>query len=137
MATFTTNICPKPFLMAEMYGNATVGCEYLSSCASPISAHRSCLSVVLPGRMCQEFAGIHCCLPCPKTDWLYPDNFNTITDAANWINVAGIVCTVFLLITWAVLPVEKTHRHYLSICLAIGVVFMQVCCGLTHAYRSY
>jgi hypothetical protein len=39
---------------------------------------------------------------------------------------AGIVCTAFLFLSWAVLPVEKTHRHYLSICLAIGVTFMQV-----------
>lgn len=76
--------------------------------------------------MCEALGGIHCCLPCPKTDWLYPDNFNTITDVASWVNVAGIVCVMFLLVTWAVLPVEKTHRHYLSICLAIGVVFMEV-----------
>jgi hypothetical protein len=76
--------------------------------------------------MCEAFGTVHCCLPCPNTNWLYPDNFNTITDAANWVNVAGIVCVMFLLLTWAVLPVEKTHRHYLSICLAIAVVFMEV-----------
>jgi hypothetical protein len=76
--------------------------------------------------MCQAFGTVHCCLPCPQTDWTYPDNFNTIADAASWINVAGIVCTAFLLLSWAALPIEKTHRHYLSICLAIGVTFMQV-----------
>jgi hypothetical protein len=89
-------------------------------------AHRLFLLLVIAGRMCQPFAGIHCCLPCPKTDWLYPDNFNTITDAANWVNVASMVCTMFVLISWAVLPVEKTHRHYLSICLSLAVALLQV-----------
>jgi hypothetical protein len=76
--------------------------------------------------MCQAFGTVHCCLPCPQTDWTYPDNFDTIAESASWINVAGIVCTVFLLLSWAALPIEKTHRHYLSICLAIAVAFMQV-----------
>src|ERR1700726_3206212 len=84
-------------------------------------------SLVLSGRFCQKVGEIHCCLPCPTTDWVYPDNFNTITQAASWINVVGMACSVFLLLSFAALPVEKTHRHYLSICLAIGTIFMQVC----------
>jgi len=31
-----------------------------------------------------------------------------------------------LLLSWLVLPVEKTHRHYLSICLTIAVMLMNV-----------
>jgi hypothetical protein len=74
---------------------------------------------------------VHCCLPCPKTDWLYPDNFNTVTTAVSWLNVAAITCVVFLLLSWAVLPVGKTHRHYLNVCLAVAVGFMQVCYHIT------
>lgn len=60
------------------------------------------------------------------TDWAYPDNFNTAATAANWVNVVGMICCGFLLISWIVLPVEKTHRHYLSISLACAIVLMNV-----------
>jgi hypothetical protein len=40
--------------------------------------------------------------------------------------VASMVCSAFLLLSFAFLPVSKTHRHYLSICLTIAVVFMEV-----------
>jgi len=70
--------------------------------------------------------GVTCCLPCPLTDWVYPDSFNTLGVAAEWIAVAGAACCVFLLLSWLVLPVEKTHRHYLSICLTIAVMLMNV-----------
>ena len=82
--------------------------------------------IVVTGRFCSDLLPVECCLPCPQTEWLYPDNFTTITDSADWINVAGMFCSVFLLVSFACLPVEKTHRHYLSICLVIGVALMQV-----------
>jgi hypothetical protein len=83
-------------------------------------------SIVISGRFCSDLLPIECCLPCPSTEWLYPDNFNTITDSANWINVASAICSVFLVASFAFLPVEKTHRHYLSVCLAIGTLVMSV-----------
>jgi len=46
---------------------------------------------------------------------------------ANWVNVAALFLTVYLLLSFAVLPVRLTHRHYLSVCLAIGVLSMEVC----------
>ena len=46
--------------------------------------------------------------------------------AMDWVNVVGMVCTVYLLISFAVLPVQKTHRHYLSVCLAVSIGIMQV-----------
>ncbi|EAQ93629.1 hypothetical protein CHGG_01864 [Chaetomium globosum CBS 148.51] len=58
--------------------------------------------------------------------WAYPDSFQTMTEGANWVAVASTVCCVFLLLSWAVLPVEKTYRHYLSICLTAGVMFMNL-----------
>jgi hypothetical protein len=125
MASQGQGLCPAPFLEAELFGNTT-GCRLKLDALQKCKNAYTTFSSVISGRMCEAVGGVYCCLPCPKTDWLYPDNFNTITDVASWVNVAGIVCVMFLLITWAVLPVEKTHRHYLSICLAIGVVFMEV-----------
>ncbi|KAI0395804.1 hypothetical protein F5Y17DRAFT_474086 [Xylariaceae sp. FL0594] len=80
----------------------------------------------IAGRLCSDLTGYSCCLPCPLTDWVYPDSFYTATQSANWINVAGMIGCAFLLLSWLVLPVERTHRHYLSICLTIAVVFMNL-----------
>ncbi|KAI1493121.1 hypothetical protein F5X96DRAFT_677263 [Biscogniauxia mediterranea] len=80
----------------------------------------------IEGRLCAPLGTLSCCLPCPMTDWAYPDTFDAATGAANWINVVGMVCCVFLLISWIVLPVERTHRHYLSICLTCAIVLMNL-----------
>ena len=48
------------------------------------------------------------------------------TQVANWLNVAAMVATMFCLLSFFILPVKWTHRHYLSICLAIAVAFMEV-----------
>lgn len=60
------------------------------------------------------------------TDWVYPDSFTTIGTVANWIATVSVICCVFLLVSWATLPVEKTNRHYLSICFTLGVLIMNV-----------
>ncbi|KAI1277087.1 hypothetical protein F5Y07DRAFT_112674 [Xylaria sp. FL0933] len=80
----------------------------------------------IAGRLCSNITGASCCLPCPLTDWVYPDNFKTATKSADWVNVAGMIGCAFLLLSWIVLPVERTHRHYLSICLTVAVVFMNL-----------
>lgn len=83
------------------------------------------LCPVIDGRFCQELSStLTCCLPCPMTDFTYPDSFNTLGQAADWVSVAGTACCVFLLLSWVFLPVEKTHRHYLSICLTTAVGLM-------------
>lgn len=82
---------------------------------------------VVEGRLCQKITDtLSCCMPCPMTDWAYPDSFQTLSLAAGWVAVVSTVCCVFLLLSWIFLPVEKTNRHYMSICLTIGVVFMNV-----------
>lgn len=58
--------------------------------------------------------------------------FEHRTEIANWVNVAALILTVFLLLSFAVLPVKWTHRHYLSICLALGVACIEV--GLTSLF---
>ncbi|OCK84677.1 hypothetical protein K432DRAFT_288381 [Lepidopterella palustris CBS 459.81] len=80
------------------------------------------------GRFCapvpQISADLTCCIPCPATDYLYDDNFQTWYRAAEWINVAGLFFCVFLLLSFLFLPAEKTRRHYLSYCLIVGVMLM-------------
>ncbi|KAK1990595.1 hypothetical protein LX36DRAFT_738285 [Colletotrichum falcatum] len=81
----------------------------------------------IKGRLCQKLsATLECCLPCPLTDWVYPEYFNTLTTAANWVCVASAAGCLFLLLSWAFLPVDKTYRHYLSICLTIAVLIMNL-----------
>ncbi|KAL8755290.1 MAG: hypothetical protein Q9199_003756 [Rusavskia elegans] len=84
----------------------------------------------LPGRFCAPVpslgGSIECCLPCPATSWIYSDNFETIPKASNWLNVAGMVCTMSLLVSFFVLPVEKTSRHYLTVCFIIAVCILQL-----------
>ncbi|KAK2060508.1 hypothetical protein LY76DRAFT_411588 [Colletotrichum caudatum] len=81
----------------------------------------------IDGRLCQSLGGpIQCCLPCPLTDWVYPEYFNTLTTAANWVCVASATGCLFLLLSWAFLPVDKTYRHYLSICLTLAVLIMNL-----------
>ena len=58
-----------------------------------------------------------------------------MTQAASWVNVAGIVCSVFLLVSFAFLPIGKTHRHYLSVCLTIATVMLEV--GSEIEYGGY
>lgn len=84
----------------------------------------------LEGRFCAPVPSaegmVDCCLPCPITDWVYSDDFNTIPKAANWLNVAGMVCSVLLLISFVVLPVQRTNRHYLTIGLVVAICFLQL-----------
>lgn len=60
------------------------------------------------------------------TEWVYPDSFDTLSAVANWVSLISVICCFFLLLSWAVLPVEKTNRHYLSMCLTIAVLLMNV-----------
>lgn len=80
----------------------------------------------IDGRLCMNEGEISCCLPCPMTAWAYPDNFDTMGKAADWVAVASTICCVFLLLSWLLLPIDKTHRHYLSICLTLAVTFMNL-----------
>ena len=138
-------LCPGPFLEQALFPSSG-GCSF--------SALLHCLTVslmeaVLPGRFCLPTPTVNgtvsCCLPCPATDWVYSDGaillvqrllstppnrfigFERRSEIASWVNVAMLVTTVLLLLSFAVLPVKWTHCHYLSVCLAIGVGFMEVC----------
>ncbi|TPX11224.1 uncharacterized protein E0L32_001042 [Thyridium curvatum] len=80
----------------------------------------------IDGRFCASLGDVSCCLPCPMTDFVYPESFNTLGTVAGWVGVVSLICAVFLLASYAVLPVEKTHRHYLSICLTCAVAILSL-----------
>ncbi|KAK8036761.1 g-protein coupled receptor [Apiospora phragmitis] len=104
-----------------MAGNASVfpcPAPFLNELAFPATGG------FIDGRLCQLFGPLSCCLPCPMTDWAYPDGFKSSSQVANWINVVGAVCCVFLLASWSFLAAEKTHRHYLSISLTCALGFI-------------
>ena len=106
MANFSmdgVNLCPPPFFDLNLFDDGGF----------------------TEGRICQRISDqMSCCLPCPMTQWVYPDSFNTMTDVANWVAAASGICCLFLLLSWACLPVEKTNRHYLSVGITGGVLLM-------------
>ena len=106
MATNTTLSCPAPFLSESDYPGS-----------GGFQAGRFCGQVV---------AGLSCCLPCPVAQWVFSDDFYHKLEIAYWFNVPSLVCQVFLLLTYAVLPVEKSHRHYLSAGLCVSMIMVEV-----------
>ena len=44
--------------------------------------------------------------------------------AAEWLNVVGLILMVFMLLSYLVLPAQKTRSHYLSVCLIVSVVMI-------------
>ena len=46
---------------------------------------------------------------------------------STYLNLVGVACCVFLLLSFAVLSVEYTNRHYLSVCLVTAILILQVC----------
>ncbi|KAF8424663.1 hypothetical protein EV426DRAFT_665427 [Tirmania nivea] len=67
-----------------------------------------------------------CCLPCPRQQWLYPDHFMPLITGSTYLNLIGVACLVFLLLSFAVLPVEYTNKHYLSVCLVTAILILQM-----------
>jgi hypothetical protein len=43
-----------------------------------------------------------------------------------YVSPFSLAACVFLLLSWTVLPVEQSHRHYLSVGLIIFVLFIAV-----------
>ena len=132
--------CPPPFLDAAKFGSG--GCTFarynsLDCLCSPYP--------VVGGRFCApmpQAPSLLCCLPCPSTDFLYPDSkracrasdvchltypaFKKWYRVAEGLNLAGLVALLFLFITYLFLPPAKTRRHYLSFCLIVGAMVLNV-----------
>ncbi|OAT08983.1 hypothetical protein, variant 2 [Blastomyces gilchristii SLH14081] len=106
----THGLCPAPFMQEDLFPS---------------------IGGFVTGRWCEQIplganGNTSCCLPCPHAAWRYPNNFINKTGVANWIAVAIFTLNCLLLISFAALPVKWTHRHYLSVCLTVGIVFMEL-----------
>ncbi|KAL1303655.1 hypothetical protein AAFC00_007011 [Neodothiora populina] len=84
----------------------------------------------IDGRLCATTRALPgnptCCLPCPTTYWTYHDSFSTYNSIAAWLNVVGFILLFFLLTSYFFLPVQQTRRHYLSVCLIVGVLILNL-----------
>ena len=147
--------CSAPFLQLTKFpGN--VGCE--KQRLGIVSCQLAKTFTDLDGRFCAPVptaeGTVECCLPCPITDWVYSDSksydlggglawktdcldFNVIPKATNWLNVVGMVCSVSLLISFFVLPVQKTSRHYLTVGLVVAVSLLQVSHCQSYIYSRF
>ncbi|CAI6340341.1 unnamed protein product [Periconia digitata] len=68
--------------------------------------------------------GTTCCFPCPIQDWLYPPEWQQQLRVPNYLSILSVILCCFLLLSFAVLPPEVTHRHYLSVGLLFPVLFI-------------
>ncbi|KAF2000061.1 hypothetical protein P154DRAFT_395386, partial [Amniculicola lignicola CBS 123094] len=82
-----------------------------------------------PGRYCGLGSfedGTTCCFPCPLQDWVYPPEWKQQLRVPNYLSILSVILCVFLLLSFAVLPPEKTHRHYLSVGLLVPVLMISL-----------
>ncbi|KAJ5261984.1 hypothetical protein N7505_008851 [Penicillium chrysogenum] len=104
-----TGHCPSPFLQETLFPDA---------------------GGFIDGRYCQQVtlgnSTLSCCLPCPLAEWRYDSDLGNTIHATSWISVAILPLCIFLLISYAVLPVKWTHRHYLSVCFTLGICCMEL-----------
>jgi len=67
-----------------------------------------------------------CCLPCPISDWVFSDKFAHQASSANYVGILTLILNSMLLLTYVVLPEEKSHRHYLSIGLTLSLILLSI-----------
>lgn len=61
----------------------------------------------------------------PERSIIVPD-FNTLPTITGWLNVSGMICCFVLLLSYIVLPGDKTSRHYLNLGLVVSLCLIQV-----------
>ena len=57
---------------------------------------------------------------------MYTNAFERNNRVANYVSIISLICNAFLLVTFFVLPQEKSHRHYLSIGLTISLILIAI-----------
>ncbi|PSN67167.1 hypothetical protein BS50DRAFT_588169 [Corynespora cassiicola Philippines] len=70
--------------------------------------------------------GTTCCFPCPIQDYLYSASWRSQLRVPNYLSILSVILCLFLLLSFAVLPAEQTHRHYLSVGLLFPVLFISL-----------
>lgn len=142
-STILRGACPAPFLQLSNF-QSTDGCECLlgtnaldlvlirDSSTWPIL--RSCsvrpryyklLSALSNDRL--GLLGQWVVWQCYAWDEAHVlSGFKSVPKIISWVNVAGLVCAMSLLVSYFVLPTEKTSRHYLTIGMIVSVCFLEV-----------
>lgn len=145
--------CPPPFVDLADF-------PYTGGCTSIRASTNSVVEMLIPYNspewptVCSVSYGAHSVLPAVpldrlgipgwyavklcthKTKLMNLADFNRLTGVANWLNVGSTACTALLLLSLLVLPVQKTSRHYLTVCLLIAVGFMSVGISATQKRRA-
>jgi hypothetical protein len=99
----------------------------------------------VPGRFCGPpgSATANCCLPCPISPWIFDDSTccstaNSVDQAKvleaflntqkrlQYISPISLAACLFLLLSWLILPIDKSHRHYLSVGLVACILLVNV-----------
>lgn len=65
-----------------------------------------------------------CCLPCPAENWFYSDRLPGLLKGAEIVSCLGLAGCLILLISFTVLPIQYTHRHYLSVSLIVAILIL-------------
>jgi hypothetical protein len=115
-----SSFCPYPFLDPTPF-SVSLGCECPLFTAAPLTSED------VPGRFCGSVEGSTCCLPCPLQGWVFDDAFmGRLRGIQRYVSPLSLAACLFLLLSWTVLPAEKSHRHYLSVGLIVFVLFVAV-----------
>ncbi|KAK0941745.1 hypothetical protein LTR29_006636 [Friedmanniomyces endolithicus] len=103
---FNVTSCPAPFIDASLF--PPIGGDISARfCAAPTPT-------------------LVCCLPCPISDWVFSDKFAHQASSANYVGILTLILNSVLLLTYIVLPEEKSHRHYLSIGLTLSLILLSI-----------
>ena len=49
----------------------------------------------------------------------------------DWVGIVGMVCSIFLLASYLVLPVDQTNRFHVTTCVVVSIMIMTVSLGCT------
>jgi len=114
-----------------MSGTVPIGCgisgNWRRSVSHQLDYHSTRLTykAEISARFCSNATTeLTCCLPCPITHWVFADKFDAHAPVANYVSIAAFVCNVLLLLTFAVVPEEKSHRHYLSVSMTVSLLLL-------------
>ena len=123
-SALTISLCPPPFLEEAKFplrggreSRRSPPSTLLTVCAE--LDNRFCAALPITGN-------VRCCLPCPITDYAFGPGLNTAVTATNWLAVVGLIGVTFLLASYYILPVDKTHRYFLSTSVTFAVAIMQM-----------
>lgn len=123
--------CPYPFLDASLYPKTGGGAYKLLPDPKTTASRPQLINVRLTTEIETRFCAapnpaLLCCLPCPLSEWVFSDTFEHQVPIANYISIGAFVLNCLLLLTFGLLPEEKSHRHYLSMGLTLSLLLLSI-----------